>query len=96
MLIATTTNSASFPKVGRVVSIPPNPSLTSDVTVHWMDQERAIHKPKWLRFFYPSKKKNAVGTISLQDILLYGFELTKKGGLKKKSREYLQANMNYS
>jgi hypothetical protein len=92
MLIATT-SSVKFPKIGRVIDIPPNLSMASTITVHWMKQEQATHKPKWLRFFTPSGKKNAVGTTTCKDILLYGFELTKKGALKKKSREYLQANM---
>jgi hypothetical protein len=53
-------------------------------------QERAAHKPKWARFFKISTKKDAVGAVKISDILLYGFELTAKGALKKKSREYLQ------
>ena len=45
-------------------------------------------KPKWLRFFRESKQP--IGTISYNDIVLYDFELTAHGALKKKSRDYLQ------
>ena len=79
-----------FPKIGKVVHIPPNPGQDADITTHWLVQERAAHKPKWARFFKISTKKDAVGAIKISDILLYGFELTAKGALKKKSREYLQ------
>ncbi len=62
----------------------------SEVTVHRMEQENAIHKPRWLRYFKLSKKKTAVSSIVLKEIVLYDFELTKNGALKKKSWEYLQ------
>ncbi len=88
MLVAT--GEGAFPRIGTVEAIPPNPSLESPLTVHWMEQEKAQHKSKWLRFFHPSLKKDAVGTISYGDIVLYDFVLTKKGALKKKAREYLQ------
>ena len=78
---------------GKVVALPPNLSLTSDISVHWMIQEQAPHKPKWLRFFKPSKKRNAEGTTPINDVVLYGFELTANGALRKKSREYLRANI---
>jgi len=94
MLIATASRSGSFPKVGKVVAIPSNvSSITSEVTVHWMEQEQAPHKPKWFRFFKLSSKKNAISTTAMQDILLYDFELTKNGALKKKSHEFLRKNI---
>ena len=40
----------NFPRVGEVVVIPPNVSFNSFITVQWMVQERAVHKPKWQRF----------------------------------------------
>ena len=82
-----------FPKIGKVVALPPNLSLTSDISVHWMIQEQAPHKPKWVRFFKPSKKRNAEGTTPINDVVLYGFELTANGALRKKTREYLRANI---
>ena len=35
----------NFPRVGEVVVIPPNVSFNSFITVQWMVQERAAHKP---------------------------------------------------
>ncbi len=85
MLVAT--DGIAFPRVGTVQVIPPNPDAASQVTVQRMEQERAPHKPKWLRYFKPTA---VTGTISFEDVLLYDFNLTKSGALKKKSREYLQ------
>ena len=79
-----------FPKVGTVQIIPPNPSLETQIEVHWMIQERATHKPKWLRNFKPATSKYAIGSAYIKDIILFGFDLTNKGCLKKKSREYLK------
>lgn len=79
-----------FPNVGTVQAIPSNATLETKITVHWMTQEKASHKPKWLRNFKPSHSKNAIGQILIKDIVLFGFELTKKGCLKKKSRDYLK------
>lgn len=36
----------NFPKIGTVQPIPPNPSIDSEISIHWMTQERAPHKPK--------------------------------------------------
>jgi len=88
MLVATA--GATTARVGTVKDIAPNPSYELQITIHWMEQERAPHKSKWLRYFSPSTKKDSVGTITFDDILLYDFELTSKGALKKKSREYWQ------
>ena len=79
----------NFPKVGKVLSIPPNPTIESIIKIQWMGQERAPHKPKWMRSFKLGPK-NAVGCIKMNEIVLYGFQLTNRGCLKKKSREYLQ------
>jgi hypothetical protein len=91
MLIAVT-GKDRMPKVGRVHAIPPNFTYDSSIPIQWMIQERAPHKPKWMRHFkqLPLNSKNAFGNVLIQDITLYGFELTRKGCLKKKSREYLQ------
>lgn len=82
MLIATT--GGDLPKIGKV------PKLHSVISVHWMVQERAPHKPKWQRYFRPKSGTTALGNVAIQDIILYGFDLTKNGALKKQSREYLQ------
>ena len=81
-----------FPQIGTVQAIPPNPDATSNITIELMQQERAPHKLKWLRFF---KMTSAIRTVSFKQIILYdfqlpNFQLTKCGALKKKSREYLQ------
>ena len=88
MLVAV--SSGSFPDIGKVLSISPNPNLDSDVSVHWMTQERAPHKPKWMRYFTLSQQKNSTGTVKISEIVLYAFELTARGALKKKSRDYLK------
>ena len=91
MLVATTGPAEStIAQVGIVQSIEGTSSLNSKLTVNWMAQEKASHKPKWLRSFKISTKKDSLGTITFNDILLYDFELTKNGTLKKKSRDYLQ------
>lgn len=77
----------SFPRVGMVKEVPENPHLHSEADVQWMEQERAAHKSKWHRYF---RQSNAVGKIMYNEILLYDFQLTERGALKKKSREYLQ------
>lgn len=51
-----------------------------------MQQERAAHNPNVGTFIHPS---TSAGKIMLNDILLWDFELTKNGALKK-SQEYLQ------
>ncbi len=89
MLVAT--EGVAFPQVGKVQVIPPNSGAATPITVQWMEQERAPHKPKWLRYFKPTE---VTGTISFEDILLYDFELTKCGALKKKTRDYLQKHFN--
>ena len=85
MLVAV--QGSTFVQVGTVQAIPADPNSDSKVTVHWMEQERAPHKPKWLRYFKPSPitKKDAIGTVSFANIILYDFELTNNGGLRKKS-----------
>ncbi len=41
MLIATAGENVA--KVGRVHAIPPNPMLDTTITIHWFNQERALH-----------------------------------------------------
>lgn len=84
MLVAT--QGATFVRVDIVQAILPDPCTDSDLTVHWMEQERALHKPKWLRYFkpVPITKKDAVGTVTFADILLYDFKLTNNSALRKK------------
>ena len=43
-------------RVGKVLAIPSNISLDSNITIQWMVQERAPHKPKWQRFFNLGQK----------------------------------------
>ena len=83
MLVAINCN--NFPKVGRVVAL-----SSQSISVQWLKQERTPTKPKWLRFFKESKGKEPPGTITYDDIVLYDFQLTAHGALKKKTREYLQ------
>lgn len=78
----------TLPKLGRVVSLPSERSLHSLVEVQWLVQEKAPHKPRWMRYF---KETDKIGSLPLSDVVLYDFELTKNGALKKKSREYLQS-----
>lgn len=92
MMVAVETEGCSFPDVGRITAIKPAPGVDTPVEVQWFYQERATHKPRWLRFFLPGMTKT---WIRYSDILLYDFELTKKGSLKKKSREYLQKHFSW-
>ena len=88
MLVAVQDMHASFPRIGKVTALPTgNMCLDSPIQVAWFQQERAPHKPQWLRFF---KQTTHISTILIQEILLYDFLLTQKGALKKKSREYLK------
>ena len=84
MLVAMQNNGDKLPLVGRVTSISME---QQQVNVQMMKQERASHKPKWLRRFNNTDKSRV---FSFGDILLYDFMLTSKGCFKKKSREYLQ------
>ena len=81
----------SFPQIGKVTYIPDSPTLESSLQVQWLQQEKATHKPKWLRFF---KSSSALGNILFSDIVLYDFDLTRHGALKKKARDYLK-NLSY-
>ena len=46
-----------IPYIGEVTLIPPNPALESEVKLLLYQQEKASHKPKWLRNFYRTKKE---------------------------------------
>ena len=78
---------ANFPRVGRVTTVPSDPTLQFFIQVEWYKQERATHKPQWLRCFSPSA---VLGELQIDEIVLYDFELTKKGAFKKKTRDYLK------
>ena len=74
-------------QLAKVTAISPNPTLETTIDVQWLHQEKAAHKPRWSRFFIIA---TSFGTILINDIILYDFQLTSKGALKKKAREYLQ------
>ena len=82
---------AELPKVGQVHSIEDigHPTLETSLVVEFLVQEKAKHKPRWLRPFKTSDK-DTFETIKYSDILLYDFKLTNGGCLKKNSRKYLQ------
>ena len=79
-------NKQETPIIGEVVWIQPNPTLHSKLTVLLFNQERAPHKPKWLRYFRKTTKES---DFFMNDILLYDFSLTHKGAIRKSTREYL-------
>lgn len=91
MLVAAEAQQGHFPRIGRVLSIPPEPTMDTPLSIDWMVQENAAHKPKWLRFWRESPKKDAQSSILFSEIVLYDFQLTKCGALNKKSRDYLQS-----
>ena len=80
MLVATA-GLEELPLIGTVLSIDP---AKSSIKVQWMVQE---NKPKWARAF---KKHSSSGIITFNEILLYDFQLTQNGCIKKKSRDYLK------
>ena len=86
MLVAVQGKS-EVPVIGEVLSIPPNPDLHSKILIVLYDQERAVHKSKWLRNFTKSVKERE---ISIEDIVLYDFSLTSRGTIRKSTREYIQ------
>ena len=49
-------DSSTLPKVGKVHSFidTQHPTLESSLNVQWLVQEKAKHKPRWLRPFKPS------------------------------------------
>ena len=75
--------------IAEVSCIPPNPCLDSMISINLFRQERAPHKPKWCRCFHRLGK---ICSIKYSDIVLYDFQLTKNGALKKKTRDYLINN----
>ena len=81
---------SDFLFIAKVTSVPDQPTLQSSVEVQWYCQERAPHKPRWLRYFHPSKKPS--GQLQISNIILYDFKLTNKRGLQKKTRDYLKDN----
>lgn len=69
MLVATDAGEP-FPQIRTVQDIPPNPDTTSEITIELIQQERAPHKPKWLRFFKQSSVIMTL-TLSIKDIISY-------------------------
>ena len=72
-----------IPIVGTVTEIS---KPQEQITVELMVQERAPHKPKWLRSF---RKTEKITKFSFHKIVLYDFKLTKRGCFNKRSRDYL-------
>ena len=68
MFIATAGENVA--KVGRVHAIPPNPMIDTTITIHWLVQERAPHKPRWMRYFKLThlNSRNAIGNIMMKDL----------------------------
>lgn len=73
------------PFIAIVTEIPPTLSLESSITINWMDQEKALHKSKWFKCL---KTTTQSATVPLHEVILYDFELTKNGALKKHTREF--------
>lgn len=80
----------TVPQVAKVIKLPTNLTEESDIEIAWLDQERAPKKPIWKRGFnFPSKFANT--TVSVNEILLYDFELNPRGKtLRKRTREELE------
>ena len=85
MMVAITATS-EIPMIAEVSSIEPNPTLESRITVTLFEQESNKHKPKWLRYF---KKTAEHAESQISDIILYDFELTRMGALRKSTRDFL-------
>lgn len=73
------------PFIAVLMNLPPNIKDDTELVIQWMNQERAPHKSRWLRYF---KSSVHTGSVFLDDIILYDFELTKKGALKKSTRDF--------
>jgi len=79
----------TVPQIATVVKIPDDLTETPEVEIAWMDHERSSKKATWLRSFRESNLPHS--TISLDNILLYNFELNQRGQtLRKTTREELQ------
>ena len=86
MLVALQSKS-EVPKVGEVLFLPPNPTLDCTISITLYEQEKAPHKPKWLRYFKITEQNC---NVKLADIILYDFGLTNKGAIRKSTREFIQ------
>ena len=86
MLFAYKCAHSDIPNIAQVVNIPSNPTMECAIEVVLFKQEKAPHKPRWFRFFTSADK---TATVSFSEILLYDFQLTNKGALRKKTREFL-------
>ena len=41
----------SYLQVGTLLEVPLNATMETSISVQWMKQGKAAHKPKWSRFF---------------------------------------------
>ena len=79
----------TVPQIATVVKIPDDRTETPEVDITWIDHERSSKIATWLRSFRESKLPHS--TISLDNILLYNFELNQRGQtLRKTTREESQ------
>ena len=79
-----------MPQLATVIKLPKEKNLEGEVKIHWLEMKAGQKTARWFHFFQPSYKKNNTAVIQYKNILLYDIELTKKGALKKESREYLK------
>lgn len=86
MLVALQEKS-EIPRIGEVIWIQPNPTQESTITILLYEQEKCTHKPKWLRNF---KKTARDHQAKVANVILYDFQLTSKGAIRKSTREFLK------
>lgn len=86
MLVAYSSHN-DIPNIARVINTPSNPTMDSVIDVVLFKQEKAPHKPRWLRYFTSADR---TATVLFSEIILYDFELTSKGALRKKTRDFLK------
>lgn len=79
-----------MPQLATVLKLPREKSLEAEVKIHWLEVKPGQKTARWFRYFQPSHKKDSISFIQYKNILLYDIVLTKKGALKKESREYLK------
>ena len=79
-----------IPRIGIVSCIPPNPTLASQVSIKVYEQEKSSHKPKWLRNFNLTDKECSE---RISDFILYDFQLTKNGTIRKATREFIKKHL---
>ena len=90
MLVAVSSRKSpneGLPFIAVVKELPGSVTDECEIMVEWMKREAAPHKSKWLRYLENSGRTDF---IPITDIILYDFELTKNGGLKKTTRDFLK------